>query len=561
MARDIEADVKVNDKTKPGLDSVEKRFSESGKKITKEYEKFGTGAGNAILSGIGKVAPQFAAQLAGSIGGAASIGAPILIAGIAAAAPVIGGLIGAAVTGGAAGAGIVGGVALAAQDSRVKAAGTQLGVNLLSGLTERAGSFVQPVLASIDVIEAKFLETGDTIERIFQNSSKFVVPLTSAIADATGSLIDGIDVAVGNAGPVMDALNGGIVQLGSSVEMFFGNVSASAEGNAAVLEDVFDAISSIIAIAGPAVQALSEIYGVLDQLGLTSGLLVSLNELFNGTPEAAAAATAEIARTNDVMQRGGLTVEQYEKDLDLVNKALEDNARAAEQAAQAQQSLFSDVTRVGAAMDAAKKSAKENGETLSENTAKGRENREALAGLASAFNTYRSNQEKAGASANVLSGTLASQRTKFIQTAQSMGASSTKARQLANDLLGIPSPKPKVTLNTAGVASQARNAREEIAQIRGKTVTVTVNVNASRLAAVENRLSRLQASGYFGGGHSFADLSSGQNARTGGASPINLTNSLQVSLDGVPFRTYTTRAIETNRDQERFRNKVGRRNP
>ncbi len=557
MPRDVEADVKVNDKTSPGLRSVEANFAKTGKKIQKDYEKFGTGAGEAIIGGIGKVAPKLAADLAGAVGDASRLGGPVLVAGIAASLPLLSGLIGAAVTGAAGGAGIVGGVALAVRDSRVQAAGKQLGANLLGGLQDRAGSFVQPVLQSIDVIEEKFLQSGDTIESIFQNSSKLVVPLVDSIGTAVQSVLSGIDTAVGRSGPVFESLGRNIENTGETLELFFDNMSAGGEASAASLDATFDTVLGVVDALGYALGGLNQLFGEFDKV-MPLSLFTTLNELFGENADEAKAAADAVQQQNDAMQRGGLTTEQYEKDLELVNKALEDNARAAEQAASAQASLFSDTTRAAEALDKAKKAAKENGETLSENTTEGRANRDALAELASTYNRVREGQEKAGSSAKVLSGTLATQRANFIKVATSMTGSARKARQLADQLLKIPSPKPKVTLNTAGVASQARNAREEINQIKGKTVTVTVNVNASRLNKVNAQLERLQRAGYgAAGGQTFAETPRGQTV--GGAGQIAVTNQLAIDIDGTPFRNFTARAVRDSERRTAFRNRVGRR--
>ena len=175
MARDIEANATIHDKSSEGLDKFSENVKKTGKKTQKEFERFGKSSGDSFIKSVGSVSPKLAGKIASSLGDGAKLGAPLILSaiggGLAAGLPAISGLIGAAVTGGAAGAGILGGVALAAQDSRVKAAGTQLGNNLLTGLQDRAGSFIQPVLGSIDILQDKFLETGDTIERIFQNSS------------------------------------------------------------------------------------------------------------------------------------------------------------------------------------------------------------------------------------------------------------------------------------------------------------------------------------------------------------------------------------------------------
>lgn len=558
MARDIEARAVIKDDSSAGLRSFERNVKDTGKKVEKEFDRFGKGAGEKLINAVGTFSPKLGRQLADSFGNAAQLGAPLLISGISAALPVLSGLIGSAVTGGAAGAGLIGGVLIATQDSRVKEAGKQLGANLLTGLQDRGGSFVQPVLQSIDLIEAKFLESGDTIENIFKNTSGQLVPLVDSVGTAVQSILEGIETASGRAGPVLEALGGGIEEVGASIETLFDQLSSNAEANATVLEETFSGIAGTINLVGSALQGVTYVFGEFDKI-MPLSLLGQLNELFNGTAEEAQAAADAQQRQNDVIQRGGLTVEQAEKVQTAYNKALEDNAKAAQNALDAQQSLFSATTAYGAALDAAKKSAEDNGKTLSENTEKGRANRGALDSLAGAYKRVIAEQEATGGSSAALSAKQTKLRGDVYAVALQMTGSAKRARELTNSLLGIPSPKPKVTLNTAGVASQARNAREEIASIKGKTVSVTINVNASRLASVEKRLARLQNAGYGADGMSFAQNAPGQGSRTGGPAGLTATIENVISLDGVPFRSYTQQAIATRDGERRFRERVGRR--
>lgn len=558
MARDIEADAVINDKSAAGLRKFEENVRKSGKKVEKDYDTLGKRTGESLLKGIGSFSPKLAKALANGVGDAGKLGGPLLITGIAAALPVLSGLVGAAVTGGAAGAGIIGGIALVSRDSRVKAAGEQLGANLLSGLTARAGSFVQPVLRSIDILEAKFLESGDTIEKIFQNTAKFVEPLTDSLANAGQSLLEGLEIATSRAEPVMDAFGEGIEGTGEAIKSVFDDLSQNGEANALVLDRAFSSLNGTITAIGPVLNGITSAFAAVDKVLPLDGIF-GLKRRFDELNEAGTNVGTWVDPASDGAIRVGASMEIAKKDADLYAKALEDNARAAELTADAQASLFSDATKAGAALDAAKKAAKENGETLSVNTQKGRENRESLSQLSDTYNAVRANMVKTGASVTSLNGTLSSQRANFIKVAVSMGASKAQAAALAAQLLKIPSPKPKVTLNTAGVAAQARNARQEIAQIKGKTVSVTINVNASRLAAVEARLARLQNAGYGAAGLSFAATAPGQTSRVGGAAPVQVTSSVAVSLDGQPFRSYTQRAIEVRDQRNAFREKVGKR--
>lgn len=558
MARDVDVDVNVKDNTKPGLDAVERSFRKSGDNIKKEYDRFGKGAGDGIVKAIGAVSPKLAAKLAEGLGDGARLGAPLLLSGMAAALPVLSGLIGAAVTGGAAGAGILGGVALAARDARVQASGQALASNLLSGLTEKAGVFVPPVLASIGIIDRKFKESGDSIAHIFEDSARFVEPLTESIGTAMQSIIEGIEIAVSRAGPVVDAIGAGIEQTGATVKGVMDQLSQNGEANAAVLAETFSALNGVLALTGSTLNVVTSIFAELNKV-MPLSLLGTINELFNGTAEEAQAAADAEKAVADENIRVAAAAELVAKDQELYNKALEDNARAAEAAASANASLFDDVTRVGEATDRAAASAKKNGRTLSENTAKGRANRQSLSGLASAMNGYRSNLEKAGGSTSKVNGVLSTQRSRLVAAAQSMGATRSQAGRLADQLLNIKPRAVSVKVNgTAAAASNARNVRQEIELVRSKSVTVSVNVNASRLASVERRLARLGATN--AGGDSFDQVAAGQGqSRTGGATPIEVSSTTVVNLDSRPFREMTARQVRDDRSRVRFRDRVGKR--
>lgn len=560
MARDIDVDVNVKDNTKPGLDAVERSFRKSGDNIKKEYDRFGKGAGDGLIKAIGSVSPKLAAKLAEGLGDGARLGAPLLISGMAAALPALSGLIGAAVTGGAAGAGILGGVALAARDARVLASGQALASNLLSGLTEKAGVFVPPVLASIDIIDRKFKESGDSIESIFEDSARFVEPLTESIGSAMQSIIEGIEIAVSRAGPVVDAIGEGIEQTGETVKGFMDQLSANGEANATVLRETFSALNGVLALTGSTLNVVTSIFAQLNEV-MPLSLLGTINELFNGTAEEAEAAAAAEKRVADENIRVAAAAAAAAKDHELYNKALEDNARAAEAAASANASLFDDETRVGEATDRATEAAKKNGRTLDANTSKGRANRQSLSGLASAMNGYRSNLEKAGSSTSKVNGVLNTQRSRLIAAAQGMGATRSQAARLADQLLGIKPRSVSVKVNgSAQAASNARNVRQEIDQVRSKSVTLNVNtaLAQSRIAAVERRLARVGGANA-AANDSFGINQPGQQSRVGGATPIEVNSRVDVNLDGRPFRQYTEKRVRDDLRREAFRNRVGKR--
>ena len=559
MARDIEAEVKVKDSTGPGLASVEEKFKRTGKNIEKEYDRFGKATGDKLIGAIGAVSPRLAAQIASAVGDGAGLAGPLLISGLGVAMPAVGALIGAAVTGGSAGLGIVGGVALAVRDQRVKQAGTTMAANLLSGLSDRAGSFVQPVLRSIDILEDQFIKSGDTIKRIFTNSSRFVEPLTRSLAHVGESLLEGLDTAVSRAGPVMDALNDGLEGTGDAVRSFFEQASAAAGGNAAALRDTFEAINGLIIAAGFLVRILGEVYGALSQLGLTSGLLQQLTRAFDDTDEAARRTGSGTFGAAESIRTAGAAAEIAARDTQLYEAALRENEAAAKANARAQSSLFDDATRVGAAMDDAAAAARRNGRTLDANTTKGRANRQSLSQLAGALRSTQTNLESAGASTQKLSSNMASNRQALIRTATQMGATKAQARALATQLLGIPPKRETKTnlLNAAKTKAEARSVKGATDAIP-RSIPIRVSIITTGLTAAREAANLRREMLSLSAHDSFAFAGGdGSSRRTGGPLEVRSTVENHLYLDGRPFRQYTDDRLTAYHAKERHRARYG----
>ncbi len=557
MSRDIEADVKINDKTSAGLKSAEDNVRKSGKTINKEFEKFGSGTGDALIKGIGAFAPKLAGKIADGVGDGAKLGAPLLISGITAALPIISGLLGSAIAVGGVGAGIVAGVTIASRDSRVKEAGTTLGSTLLAGLQDNAGAFVQPVLAGIEQIKGRFVELQPTIKSIFDNSSRFVGPLTDALLDVGQSLLEGIDIAIQNAGPVIDVLATGLTGVGEAVKGLIEDLTENGEENAVVLQAAFDGLIGTLEVVGEVLGFVVDLFAKIDKV-VPLSIFTTLNELFGDTEDSARRSAGGILENNDALQRGAASAEVAEKATQLYEKALKENEDAARAAADANRSLFDDVTAVAEAEDNFRESLKKNGKTLDENTDKGRANRTAISRMAGAYNTTRGNMEKAGKSAEEVNGVLSTQRTRLIEAANKAGLFGKKARDLADQLLGIKSRNVTVTANTGKALTNAQAVKREIGQISNKTVTLTILTPGLTKAreAVNLRRELLDLSGAQG---SFGYAANDGGSRVGGPRSVSVESNVSVNLDGRPFKQIATTAVDRNARRVAFRSRVGQR--
>lgn len=137
-----------------------------------------------------------------------------------------------------------------------------------------------------------------------------------------------------------------------------------------------------------------------------------------------------------------------------------------------------------AAVDDATESLKENGRTLDITTAKGRQNQAALDAIADSGWDLIESMHANGASQREIQDVMSTTRSRFIKTAESMGASKKEARRLADQLGLIPkNVTADVTVNASGALSTIATIDNSLRNLNGKTVTAAVVMR--RLGQVE----------------------------------------------------------------------------
>jgi hypothetical protein len=546
VARDVEFNLTATDKTGPALSKAEQAFVKSQQRMKAEADKRAEGLfGNNLVRAAAKVAPRVTGALVGAVSQAATSSGPILGGIGVAAAPIIAGTIGAAIIGGAGVGGVLGGVALVKDDPRVAAAGAQLGKTMTSGLKDFAQPFVTPVLAGAALIDKRFAETGGTLRNIFANSARFVLPLTDGATRFLQGIARGADALISNAGPVIAALSDGMAELGGDVEGFLTEISQGSEGAASSVRQLVDLTGGFLAILGPTINGVNAVNQQLEQWGIPPGFLQAVGALSEET----GTFTHHVAGATDGIASQGEAASVASQDLRDLEAAIRGNVDA-------NVSLYGATTNAKQAMIDASEAIRENGEGLSLNTERGRENRGTLERLAGSLNKQYDAHVRVNGAGAAADGILRSNRENFIRVATAASGSAAKARQLADDLLGIPNErKPKVTLldNASG---KIDNVINRLAAVRSKTVTLNIAVRQSGDAAAlrkQSLPSGLSASSYF------AQTSGEGRYRTGGPTPVNVTSAVNVSLDGQPFYSYTDRAIQQQQARADWRAKVGKR--
>lgn len=171
--------------------------------------------------------------------------------------------------------------------------------------------------------------------------------------------------------------------------------------------------------------------------------------------------------------------------VDELTEAVEDNWQATMDASGAALSLRDAQRQAEAAYDDARASIKDNGRTLDEATEKGRANQAALDGIASSGVELVDSLRASGASFDEVRGAMATARSRFIETATSMGLSRKEARDLANQLQLIPgNVTTNVNVNTGNALAQIGNINSTLNRIDGKVVTAAVAIKQYGQAAM-----------------------------------------------------------------------------
>lgn len=546
MARDVDFNVTASDKTGAALSSAERRVKATQDRMRKQAEDTFGGVGKGLLRSIVAVSPGMARAVTRGLTAGAEAAAPVLGAVAVAAAPMIAATLSAAVVGGAGIGGVVGGVALAARDPRVAAAGTALGERMMGTLTDAARPFVDTTLDAIDRVEKGFAEVEGNLRSILARSAQFVGPLTDGAISFGQAMVRAWDVIIQKAGPTINAIRDGMKQTGDALAGFLTTVAGDGQAAAAAMRNLFDMVSGLLAVLGPTIAALSKVYEWLDRIGAAGGLLQTIANvagLSRGTGELTAATRQTVSAFTDataasVGYAGGLDA----------------SAAAARTNITEQSSLFGATTNAAKSFREAKKAVEEHGKGMKLNTETGIANRTTLKGLADDLMAqYDAYVEVYGAgnNANIMMG---KNRQAFIEVATKATGSAAAANKLADELLGVPSIKPKVELLDKATG-KINNVINRLAAVRSKTVTLNVAVRQSADAAALRKQDQTRASA---ARYDYAAGAAG-NHRTGGPTPVAVTSNVNVMLDGAPFAAQTTRIVNDTTQRERWRQRVGLR--
>jgi hypothetical protein len=403
-------------------------------------------------------------QRIGPLMAKAPVSGPVLaaLAGAgAAAAPMLSSLIAGAVTTGVAGAGIAAGIKIAVRDPAVQASGKSLGEQFGRDLGHAASSFTPEVLKSIDIISRKLSEIRPQLRTIFDVSSSRVVPLTYSVTEAVDRLIPSLERANARAEPLVDTLNEHIPKAAEAAGFALERFSDDTQNSADALDTLFTAGEAMIG-------GSATIIGALNKIGpAVSGPLYALGALSEDAGDKMEGAASKSNILGSSINRFSDSIPQVAEDFRTFTERINDWTNANLGAENAN-------LRLQAAIDAATAAGKKNNDGIDANTEKGRANRELLIQLADAANANaQAIYEQTGSTEKANAATAAA-RKQFVLAAIAMGVGATEAERLAGMLFAIPSPNPKITLNTKQAKAEAQVIQSAINGIHGKNVTVGV---------------------------------------------------------------------------------------
>jgi hypothetical protein len=433
-----------------------------------------------VTSGGKSLGRVLTSGIASGVSSAANAGplTPAIIGTVLTAAPFIASTLAGAIVGAAGAGGVVGGVLLAVHDARVQAAWTQLAAGAGPQLENAAAPFVPAVQRAIATASHEFDSLVPTIRSVFASSAGYIDPLVKGVAGFVRNFADGFAQAARSAGPVIAAIGDHLPQLGKEIGDLFEMAARHADTGAEALRGLFTIVEFGINLVSGLLEGLIVAYEkgrqVLEWLGIVDKVKPSASAAASGTFDFKKA----VDETSDAAKKGTDAISTLKNEMDSF--------------ADSNLSVYDALTAAKGAIVDATAAIKKNGEGISVNTKKGRENRDTLSGLAKSFNTVTTANDKANTSANISGAAYDKQRAAFVRAATQAGYTAKAANNLADQVLKVP--RSRVTTFQAQTAAakagidRVRAALDRIPRVVqiAMRITGTSNVSAAAAAVRKN---------------------------------------------------------------------------
>lgn len=419
-----------------------------------------------------KLGPLLArAPMAGMNPAVLAIGAPI----VAGVVTLLGTAVGGAIIGGVGVGGVVGGLALAAQDPRVKAAGTELGEDLSEMLGRASSAFVPETLGAIDTISRRVGGMEGDFARAFTSASRYVDPLVDGLLDAADNAMPGLIDAIDAAGPVIEVVAEGARDLGEALGEGLSDLAPYADEGARALQVLFAVMNGGVEATFALIEGMAALYKVAEIIGavMTGDVprVVALAASWDDAGSSGVDLEGKLGPLRDRIGEVGGKASGAAVEVETLNEALH---RLVNQNVSVEEANIA----LEESIDRAAEAAKRNGKGIDENIPKQRENRKALVDIAKATQeVYDRTLEQTG-SHELAAAAAERGRKKFLETADAMGVEKGKAVELAGKLIAIPNVTRTVTVR-ANTQPALDSAKAIVARINNMNARINVSAEPS----------------------------------------------------------------------------------
>lgn len=354
----------------------------------------------------------------------------------------------------------------------------------LHGMAKHVGDETKQIAAPFKATWIEIAKEGsDVFDQLAPELKKDFAELAPVVSNFVHYLGDGLEELSPMFHAVANSADKLLSDLGPKLPEIFGNIGSAASimadsiaKNPAIFNDMLVNASKLLPvlahlldwavkvgpIVSPAFDTLEHgtqtIRALAAAAGGIGGIIGTLTGHLIGVKSGGegAAAGASLAKSGldllaqasgnadaKIYQVHGSTL-QTKTAMDLAALAADKMAAAFDRLTGANQSEYATNIQFKQALIAANQALKDNGKTLSDNTAKGLANRQALLNVAKAAQDHAAAMKAAGRSTNDVSAALSNARAKLVSMAERMNYSSAEANRLADQLLGVRSAANKI---------------------------------------------------------------------------------------------------------------------
>lgn len=370
---------------------LNKQMSEGlGKQAEKAGKEAGDGMNRGMKNRLGDKRHSPWVNITAALAGALDDGISALpmqakaaiVTGILAAMPFISAALAGTVSAGL-GLGVIGlGVALASQYEPVQTRFAEFTEDTRKSLVRSAAAFGPALITTLDKAQDRIESWEPLLTRLFDRAAPLLDPVVDGLLGAVEEVLGSLDVSFDEIEGFVLVLADGFEQLGGAIGDAFEVLVDSGEAGREGLQDLIDLIALTIRGTAGLVRVLSEVYGWARDLYMLLGPMNTvLNQFGAGIDETTTGFKYTRGAAEETTNAFGFLItatEREEKAARDAAKAVEDQARALDQARDAAFGAVNGHIAFERSLDELHEALNRNGDTLAFESEEGRVNLEKL---------------------------------------------------------------------------------------------------------------------------------------------------------------------------------------